>query len=332
MLVFTLGDPYSVNVELAHPWLAGEPARDLLRAGVAIAIVGSWTQWLDQEQRLQRQPLHCEHRSSLLQAGPGSISFIDIDPGGRAVAADQLTSQERGRIAVAALAVLRHLPPPSQPLAVVTGPIDKHACHAAGFGFPGQTEFFADLWQAPAIMTLAGPRLRVGLVTNHLPLAAVPALIDTELVEQKLSLFVKTLRQAFGLAAPRVAVCGLNPHASDHGLFGDQEARVIAPAIAAVRTQTGVEIVGPLPADTVFYRCFHGHYDGVLAMYHDQGLGPLKTVHFDEAVNLSGGLPHLRVSPDHGPAADLFLQERASPRSFERAFELAANFVLKERR
>lgn len=331
MLVFTLGDPLSVNVELAQRWLAGDRARDLLRAGCPVAVVGSKAHWQDQERRLQRAELVFRDVPDLFAVPAGELAFVDIGGSVATASAERLTALERGTLMVAALEALRRLPS-SQRTAVVTGPIDKYACHLAGFAFPGQTEFFADLWQAPAVMTLAGPRLRVGLVTNHLPLSAVASTIDVPLVEQKLRLFETTLRQVFGITVPRIAVCGLNPHASDHGLFGDHEARVILPAIARVQATSRAVITGPLPADTVFYRCLNGHFDGVLAMYHDQGLGPLKTIHFDDAVNISGGLPHLRVSPDHGPAADLFLQGRASPHSFVMAFELAAHFLSGEHR
>jgi 4-hydroxythreonine-4-phosphate dehydrogenase len=327
MLLFTLGDPHSVNVELARGWLGGGDLRAVLAAAQPVVVVGGKAHWRDQERRLGLPELAFVDVPTLAAARPGLLSFLDVGAGQAFVPAEQLDPRARGQLAVAALEALRAAPK-GRPLAVVTGPIDKHACHEAGYPFAGQTEFFEALWQAPAVMTLAGPRLRVGLVTNHLPLAAVARAIDGRLVEQKLALFVETLRASFGLSAPRIAVCGLNPHASDQGLFGDEEARVIAPAVARVRERGGAVIEGPLPADTVFYRCLHGVYDGVLAMYHDQGLGPLKTVHFDEAVNLSGGLPHLRVSPDHGPAADLFLARRASPRSFQAAFEVAANFLL----
>jgi 4-hydroxythreonine-4-phosphate dehydrogenase len=216
-------------------------------------------------------------------------------------------------------------------LAVVTGPIDKYAARAADFAYPGQTEFFADLWQSQAIMILAGPKLRVGLVTNHLALRDVAGAISSDLICSKAILLTQSLRSTFGITCPRVAVTGLNPHAGDGGLFGDEEHRLIAPALKRAQLLLGSEatLTGPLPADTAFYRGYRGDFDAVLAMYHDQGLGPLKTVHFDDAVNISGGLRHFRASPDHGPAADLFLRRTASPASLAAAIKLAGDYLQK---
>jgi 4-hydroxythreonine-4-phosphate dehydrogenase len=242
--------------------------------------------------------------------------------------AEELAAPVRGALAVRSLAQVGALTaavPAGRRLAVITGPIDKHACVLAGFAHGGQTEYFEELWGAPAVMTLAGSRLRVGLVTNHLPLKDVPKALTAGTVLAKLALFVRTLREAFGCKRPRVAVCGVNPHAGDGGLFGDEESRCLAPALAAFKGDA--DVTGPVPADTAFYRAYHGAFDGVLAMYHDQGLGPLKTVHFDDAVNLSGGLPHFRASPDHGPARDLFLRKAASPASFALTLDLAAAYL-----
>ncbi len=321
MLVITLGEVLGVNAELAARALAawdGDPAAP------RVTLVGSAFHWRDQLGRLGL-------RDPTLTPG-GAVQLIDVAAGLPAVPAERLGEAERGALAVRSLEFLRTLAvPPGGRLAVVTAPIDKHACHLAGYAFPGQTEFFEDLWQAPAVMTLAGPRLRVGLATNHLRLADVPKALTPALVERKILLLAETLARSFGIARPRLAVAGLNPHAGDQGLFGDEDGRLIAPAIRAASARTDARISGPEPADTVFYRCFHGDYDGVLAMYHDQGLGPLKTVHFDEAVNLSGGLPHLRVSPDHGPARDLFLTGRASPKSFAMALALARRYLAEAR-
>lgn len=303
MLVITLGEVLGVSVELAARTLAAAPH-------VRATVIGSAFHWRDQLARLGLAAPDC--------------TFVDVAADLPEVPAEALPERQRGLIAVRALERLKELGvPPGERLAVVTAPIDKHACHLAGYQYPGQTEYFEALWGRPAVMTLAGPRLRVGLVTNHLRLADVPGALSRALVEDKIRLFAETLTRAFGIARPRLVIAGLNPHASDQGLFGDEEARIIAPAVAAARQKLAAEISGPEPADTAFYRCFHGAYDGVLAMYHDQGLGPLKTVHFDEAVNLSGGLPHLRVSPDHGPARDLYLTGKASTRSFALALDLA---------
>lgn len=313
MLVITLGDPFSVSVELLAPLLARGATGDL-----PVTLIGSLWQWQDQSRRLALPEL------------PRRVTFLDVGDATYHKPAEKLTPKERGELARRNLETLKTLPRSTR-LAVVTAPIDKHAAQAAGYTFPGQTEFFEVLWGHRAVMTLAGPRLRVGLVTNHLPLAAVSGAITKSLVEMKLELFLNTLRESFGIAQPRVAVAGLNPHAGDQGLFGDEDRDIIAPVVAAMAARhPDATITGPVAADTVFYRAYQGRYDGVLAMYHDQGLGPLKTVHFDDAVNLSGGLPHFRASPDHGPASDLFLKGAASGKSFAAALALARHYLESE--
>ena len=328
MLVITLGDPHSVNIELIAPllsksdWLAETP----------VVLVGSAWQWRDQCQRLglpDGAPLAIKTPSEV--HGPG-VYFAEVGPHEGTATAESLASVVRGAMSLRALAWLRQCPQSMQRLAVVTAPIDKYACAQAGFSHGGQTEFFAELWGGEAIMILAGPRLRVGLATNHLALREVPGALSEELIVKKLNLFISSLGSVFGQIKPRIAVCGLNPHAGDSGLFGDEERLILGPAIARVQAEqtalaSGAEIIGPVPADTAFYRAYQGGFSGVLAMYHDQGLGPLKTVHFDTAVNVSGGLKHFRASPDHGPARDLFLKGQASNASMELAIGLALNHL-----
>lgn len=332
MFLIPLGDVHSVNIELLAP-LARAAETSFPLPGQPIVIIGSAWQWQDQLQRLGQRPLALAEIRNFESAEPDRVSFLDIGTPSDAHPAETLDPSVRGALALRALESLRTLRvDANRRLAVLTGSIDKQACHQAGFGFPGQTEFFASLWQAEAIMVLAGPRLRVGLVTNHLALASVTGALNQDLVATKVVLFAKTLHSVFGVLKPRLAVCGVNPHAGDGGLFGNEEASIITPALAMAaqelkRVGLAVDIAGPLAADTIFYRAYRGDFDGVLAMYHDQGLGPLKTVHFDNGVNLSGGLPHLRVSPDHGPARDLFLQRRASPASWNYAFQIALNYL-----
>ena len=197
----------------------------------------------------------------------------------------------RGELSVKALELLKEIPDETN-FSVLTCPIDKKACVEAGYKYPGQTEYFTDIWQGESIMILAGPKLRVGLATNHLALNDVSANLSTDLIEKKIELLQSTLSKVLGLKSPKIGVCGLNPHASDGGLFGNEEESVIGPAIE----KFSADVTGPFPADTLFHFAYNGQYDGVLAMYHDQGLGPLKTVHFYDAVNITGGLKHLRVS------------------------------------
>lgn len=207
--------------------------------------------------------------------------------------------------------------------ALVTGPISKIALAEAGLGFPGQTEWVANATGATRFaMMLMGPRLRVTLATTHLALRDVCAALTQEGVENAVVLTHEFLVRYQGISSPRIGVLGLNPHASDQGRFGDEEALIIEPAIAAARA-SGLNVAGPLSADTAFYRAVKGEFDAVVAMYHDQGLGPLKLAHFEEAVNVTLGLPRLRCSPGHGPAFDLAAQGIASPASMLAALRLA---------
>ncbi len=206
---------------------------------------------------------------------------------------------------------------------LVTAPIQKEALYAAGCGFTGHTTMLSDLCDgAEVTMLLAGGGLRVALATIHKALAEVPALLDTESLTSQLQSLANFL-PLFGLdREPRIAVCGLNPHAGEGGLFGDEESRIIAPAVAEAR-RLGLDVVGPLPADTVFHFHREGKYDAVLAMYHDQGLIPVKTLDFHGGVNVTIGLPFIRTSVDHGTAFDIAGQGIAQPTSLCAALNLA---------
>lgn len=207
--------------------------------------------------------------------------------------------------------------------AMVTCPITKSGLQAAGYAFPGHTEMLASLCGASSYgMLMAGERLRVSLVTIHCRLAEVPAALSQEEICRTLLLTACTLRDDFGINTPRLAVAALNPHAGEDGMFGGEEREVIAPAIESVKKQ-GFDITGPLPPDTVFYRAAAGQFDGVVCMYHDQGLIPFKLLHFRDGVNVTMGLPIIRTSVDHGTAYDIAGKGLADPSSLEAACKLA---------
>jgi 4-hydroxythreonine-4-phosphate dehydrogenase len=211
--------------------------------------------------------------------------------------------------------------------AVVTGPVCKHALHRVGFEFPGQTEFFAARAGVENFaMCLTGGALTVALVTAHVPLARVASLLSIEEIVR-----VGRLLQDFlirrGKKNPRIAVAGLNPHAGEQGDMGREEIDIIAPAVACL-SQLG-NFVGPLPPDTLFHRAVDGDFDGVLCMYHDQGLIPLKLHAFHEGVNVTLGLPFIRTSPDHGTAFDIAGRGVARPDSMRQAIRLAVELVSK---
>ncbi len=206
---------------------------------------------------------------------------------------------------------------------VVTAPINKAAINAAGFHFPGHTELLAERCGVKkVVMMLAGERLKVCLVTTHLAYRDVPAVLSPTEIVETITITATALRDQFGLDQPRLAVLALNPHASENGLFGDEEEGIIAPAIATVQ-QAGLTVSGPHSADTLFHFAAQGAYDAVICMYHDQGLIPLKLLHFDDAVNVTLGLPIVRTSVDHGTAYDLAGSGKANTASLVAALKMA---------
>jgi 4-hydroxythreonine-4-phosphate dehydrogenase len=244
----------------------------------------------------------------------------------------QPTAESAAR-AYAALEDAARLTRDGELAAVVTGPIHKARMQAVGFQFPGQTEFFADRWGSRNFaMLLTGGALTVALVTAHVPLKDVPRLLTEEEIVR-----VGLLLEAFLILrlgrAPRIAVAGLNPHAGEDGVLGDEEQRVIAPAVARLALEHGRRShwSQPLSPDTVFNRAAAGEFDAVLCMYHDQGLIPLKLHAFDQGVNVTLGLPHVRTSPDHGTAFELAAAGGARPDSMIAAINLAAELVKKRR-
>lgn len=210
---------------------------------------------------------------------------------------------------------------------VVTAPIHKAALYGAGFEYPGHTEFLAalcaedDIIPLP-VMMLAHDDLRTVPLTIHIPLAEVPGQITHQLILDTIRVIARDLSARFGIAKPKIGVAGLNPHAGEDGMIGDEEVETIIPALATLR-QEGIDVFGPLSADTLFYPPHWRNYDCVLAMYHDQALIPIKTVAFDAGVNVTLGLPIVRTSPDHGTAFSLAGTGKASSNSMLAAIRLA---------
>ena len=209
--------------------------------------------------------------------------------------------------------------------AVVNAPVSKEWLARAGFRFPGQTEFYASRFgkKADAVtMCMVGPRLRVALATTHLSLRQAAAGLKTSAIVRS-GVHLAELLKKMGIRKPRIAVCGLNPHASEGGLFGKEDQRVVGPAVRQLRKKSRLAFVGPEPADTVFRRAMHGEFDGVVALYHDQGLIPAKLLDFDRTVNVTMGLPVVRCSPDHGTAFGIAGKGKARAESMLEAVKLA---------
>ncbi|MET0505930.1 MAG: 4-hydroxythreonine-4-phosphate dehydrogenase PdxA [Luteibacter sp.] len=313
-LAVTAGEPAGVGPELVALLAAGDLAadlvaitdRDLLRraataAGVDIEIVE------DDGQRIASRP-------------PGRIRLRHVPLGAPENWGSPDPRNARhvlDMLATAADGCLR-----GDFDAVVTGPVQKSSINEGGVAFSGHTEFFAERAGAEVVMMLASPDLRVTLATTHLPLSAVPAAITAERLERTLRIVARSLSQGFGIARPRIAVLGLNPHAGEGGHMGREELDTIIPLLDRLRGE-GMDLLGPLPADTAFVPAMRTRYDAVLAMYHDQALPVLKSEAFDRTVNVTLGLPFIRTSVDHGTALDLAGTGRADPASLVAATRLA---------
>jgi 4-hydroxythreonine-4-phosphate dehydrogenase len=210
--------------------------------------------------------------------------------------------------------------------AVVTGPVGKSQLYDIGFAHPGQTEFVAErcgVASANVAMMLAGPTLRTVPATTHLPLAEVREQLTGALIESRGRAVLRGLQRNFGLAQPRLAITGLNPHSGESGTLGREEVEIIEPAIAVLAAE-GWRVTGPHPADTLFHASARANYDAALCMYHDQALIPVKAIHFEDAVNVTLGLPIVRTAPDHGTAFDIAGQDKADPRPMAAAIRMAA--------
>ncbi|MDD2764298.1 MAG: 4-hydroxythreonine-4-phosphate dehydrogenase PdxA [Opitutaceae bacterium] len=297
-LAITCGDPAGVGPEIIATWLAANPA-----AARAVAVIGP-ARWLE----------------TLPAAGariPVGLEKFAARPG-----------HPSGEGALVAWAALERAAAGCKAGAfagVVTGPVNKEWLARIGYFFPGQTEFFAARWGGEPTMAFCGGRLRVALLSWHVPLREAPAFFTTAHLERTVRA-ADELARAEGVAAPRLGVCGFNPHAGEGGLLGDEEQRIINPILTRLRTaHPGLTLCEP--ADTLFARQLRGEFDVVIALYHDQGLAPLKAVDFDEAVNVTLGLPFVRTSPDHGTAFGIAGQGRASPRSFANAVTVARRLI-----
>jgi 4-hydroxythreonine-4-phosphate dehydrogenase len=271
----------------------------------------------------------------------GPIAHID-SPSGAAAAFDDalpvLTVQDSGEItpgrpdlegarcALHSLELATGLTREGATGALVTGPVSKSQLYLLGFTHPGQTEFVAErvgVAASATVMMLAGPTLRVVPVTTHVALAEVPGLLTQALLLAKARVTARALVRDFGIAVPRLAFAGLNPHAGEQGAIGREEIDIIIPAIETLRAE-GIDVTGPLAADTMFHGRARTLYDAAICCYHDQALIPLKTLHFDEGVNITLGLPIVRTSPDHGTAFGIAGQNRAEPGAMIAAIRLAA--------
>ncbi len=255
-----------------------------------------------------------------------ALPVLPIEAGVSVVAGEPHVATAKGTIAAIEMAV--SLSMSGRTSAVVTNPIAKSVLYDAGFGFPGHTEFLADLATRSTgkpvmpVMLLAGPKLRAIPVTIHIPLKEVPQALTSELIAETCRITDHDLRNRFGIARPRLAVAGLNPHAGENGALGKEDDEIVRPAIDRLRAE-GINAFGPLPADTMFHDDARRRYDVAICMYHDQALIPAKALGFDDSVNVTLGLPFVRTSPDHGTAFGIAGKGIAKEDSLVAALRLA---------
>lgn len=319
-LAVSLGDPAGVGPELIVQAWAQRDAEGLqpffAAGGADLLAMAARTRGIDLPVVQIFHPveaLDCFHRALPVLAGADG----DYTPG--------LPDRDGARLALASLTEAVRLTIEGGAEGVVTGPIAKARLAEVGFTYPGQTEFVAEACEVhpgDAVMMLAGPRLRTVPLTVHIPLERVATELSDALIERKGRIVAMALMRDFGIAAPRIAVAALNPHAGEEGRMGDQEARLIAPAIERLRTE-GIAIDGPFPADGLFAPRSRESFDVALCMYHDQALIPLKTLDFDSGVNVTLGLPIIRTSPDHGTAFGIAGKDIADPGAMIAAIRMA---------
>jgi len=261
----------------------------------------------------------------------GAVNVFSLSELGRGLCwgkPDQLTGGAMARYIESAVDLLKD----DILAAMVTCPITKLALNEAGYNYPGHTEMLAALCGTDSfVMMMAGSRLRVTLASIHVGLNRVVSALDPAKIEKLIIMTGRALQVDFGIENPRLAVAALNPHAGEGGMFGDEEDRLIRPAIDKA-IAGGWQVEGPFPPDTIFYRASQGQFDGVVCMYHDQGLIPFKLLHFEDGVNVTLGLPIVRTSVDHGTAYDIAGLGKASSASLEAAFSLATDIVLNRKR
>jgi 4-hydroxythreonine-4-phosphate dehydrogenase len=315
----TMGDPAGVGPEIIVKALS-DPEMHRICRPVVFGDAGALTMNLKASRDLTVQEI--SHPSEAAGKS-GRIDLIAVCKLAEECLTPGVPKGEGGTAMVNAVVAAVEMAKKGEIAAVVTCPINKALMQQAGLCFEGHTQLIASMTDSrDYVMMLAGDRLRVALVTIHCALKDVPSLLSTEKVYKTIAVTSKALARDFGIIAPRIAVAGLNPHAGESGLFGSEEDSIIGPAVKGA-VSDGYVCEGPYPPDTVFHRAASGEFDAVVAMYHDQGLIPLKLLHFRDAVNVTLGLPIIRTSVDHGTAYDIAGKGQADPSSLKAAVKMA---------
>jgi 4-hydroxythreonine-4-phosphate dehydrogenase len=328
LIAVTMGDPAGIGPEIALKALTDTGLYEISRPFI-LGDPNALSQGA-----FPPASLNIREISTTKSAGkqPGQIDLLPVSRLDPVLLRPGRPSLEGGKAMVSAIKQAVNLAQNGEIDGVVTGPISKVLMQRAGFSYEGHTELLADLTGAKDYgMMLAGEKLRVVLVTIHCALSQVPNLLTPDGIYRTLSLANTGLRSDFGIEKPAIAVAALNPHAGEEGLFGEEEKHIIAPAIARARAD-GIDAIGPLPADTVFHKAVSGAFDAVVCMYHDQGLIPLKLLHFSDGINVTLGLPIVRTSVDHGTAYDIAGKGIADPSSLKAAIRAAAGISTNRKR
>lgn len=323
LIGITMGDPYGIGAEVIVKALA-EPD---LRSAAKFVVFGASEVLAEAAQKAGIRPFwFAVDRSDLARLDSGVV-LIDHEWHVDESVRKARPTEASGRASLEYLASAIGSAKTGMIDAIVTGPINKTSWSLAGCHYPGHTELLAAEFDTKRVtMAFVAPGLRVALASAHVGLFELRNHFNIGLVFQPIDLLHDALRRWFGIESPHIAVAGLNPHAGEDGLFGDEEKRVIEPAILMARS-AGIDVEGPFPPDTLFTSKLRSRYDGIVAMYHDQGLIPVKMIAFDRAVNVTLGLPFIRTSPDHGTAFDIAGKNEADPGSMREAIALAVKLA-----
>jgi len=318
-----MGDPAGIGPEVIVKALSDPKIQDLCRP-VVFGDRGALSLYVGK----RRVPAIREiTHPSEAQGKPRQIDLIAVCSLDRGILTPGIPKREGGAAMVDCIVTAVELAKTKELSALVTCPISKTLMQQAGCAYEGHTQLIASLTRCrDYVMMMAGKKLRVALVTIHCALKDVPSLLSKEKVLGTIRITARALEQDFRIPGPRLAVAALNPHAGEEGLFGEEEESIIRPAIRKAKAE-GYRVEGPFPADSLFYRASGGEFDAVVAMYHDQGLIPLKLLHFSDAVNVTLGLPVVRTSVDHGTAYDIAGKDIADPSSLKAAIEMAAQIA-----
>jgi len=322
-IAITMGDPAGIGPEILLKALSRE---EIYRVSKPL-VLGDVDLLKSVSKQIGSLSFHVIATPNEVTGRPGVVEVIPVSTLNKDSCMPGEPTRDGGKAMVDYILKAVELTTGSQVSAMVTCPINKGLMHLTGYTFAGHTELLAHLTHsADYVMMLAGERLRVALATTHCALRDVAQRLTKDMIVKTVMITSQALEEYFAISRPRVAVAALNPHAGESGLFGREDTEIVQPAVEEAQKQ-GLIIEGPLPADTVFYHAYKGQFDAVVALYHDQGLIPLKLLHFTDAVNITLGLPIVRTSVDHGTAYDIAGKGIADPSSLVAAIKMAARIA-----